>query len=322
MSVLVLICTTLITVVADEPSVPPLSAEPIVLLDDRLLIHMPDGTKVQPRQVNIMAAEHPSAEESRLVYDRGEKRLVVMAYELFRVAGPKFADHLTNSAESGEESSLVYKMVLNQSSFQVYQSMSEPTKINDNVVHVVSARVVNSDQTVQALECYANAEAASDLASTKSLFEQALLTLEPGKRHLKLEARTERLNVYSETKRILVDLPQGWAYWLETGPDFLVHRFREVVRFGEEAPSIGLYIGGHPSLHSSGQAFEQVPGTLVGRQTEWFVTKYDERVSEEAILDASWLDEGLMFHAFISGRSETELKMGKKIVQTMRISEK
>src|SRR5687767_5078036 len=53
--------------------------EPIRLLADRLRLRVPPNGKEQPRQRGVMAVPE-SPEETRLVVEAGEERLVLMAY--------------------------------------------------------------------------------------------------------------------------------------------------------------------------------------------------------------------------------------------------
>lgn len=294
----------------------PAPGQPMQLLGDRLRIRMPEGSEILARPVNVMAAEVPTEEETRVVLDQGDKRLVLMAYEGFRTAGPTFLEELNKTEK--------HSLLVERDSFRVYQSEAEPVKVSEEAVRVTSAWVVNSDNTVQLVVAYANPAAAANMPEVQQLFGQALKTLEPGQKRLLTEARMQRLGIYSDSQEVVVQMPEGWVHTLQDGPDFLVHRLRKLVPFGTAGPTIGMYVGSHPGLFSQeGGKAQKSKGLFLGRPTDWFRwLDEDGSPAAESIRPVPEVDDHLQLHVFLSAPSENELQSVQQIVDTMALVEK
>ena len=75
----------------------------VELLDGRLTVVMPEGSRAEARGRSIMAATRSVRSESRVVYDEGDRRMVVMAWELFSFAGEEYDQFLEERFDSIEE---------------------------------------------------------------------------------------------------------------------------------------------------------------------------------------------------------------------------
>ncbi len=304
-----------------------LSDESTPLLGGRLQARLPVGAKVEARAVNIMAAKESPEEETRVVFDLGEKRLVVMLYETFSTAGPDFAAVLKkmNREARQDRRTARTRLVLRQDNLEVYQAKVSLVNTDREAILIASAWIVNTDQTVQLLAAYANRMAGAEPRDVRKLCSRILKTLEPGEKGIVTKARKQRLHVYSKTKELVVDLPDGWVHTLQPGPDFLVHRLRQLGPFPAERPSIGVYVGNHPSYHYKREETEpeQSQGPLIGKQVDWFKAVRGEGVRIEAIRPAEDLDEHehLMLHVFLSAASNKDLQAARAIVESIRIME-
>ena len=67
-----------------------LSNKPIEVLGGRLMVRMPLGGKTVARSFDIMSAPESEEHETRVVFDAGQERLVLMAHENFAFAGDDF----------------------------------------------------------------------------------------------------------------------------------------------------------------------------------------------------------------------------------------
>ena len=67
-----------------------LSEKPIEVLGGRLSIRMPQGAKKEARPFDIMSAPESEEHETRVVFDAGQERLVLMVHESFAFAGDDF----------------------------------------------------------------------------------------------------------------------------------------------------------------------------------------------------------------------------------------
>lgn len=323
----------LMTLLALGASAQPMSSVPTSgtstpLLGDRLRVRLPQGFEIEPREVNIMAAETPQEFESRAVFDQGEKRLVLMVYELFQTAGPDFQEVLERTEREVGASTLVEcDLIREHASLRVYLSNGPSEEVADDAVLVSSAWTVSPDGTVQYLAGYANPAAvagAADVDDVRKLFTTALMTLEPGPTKLETGARSQALSLWSEAGEASVQLPEGWSYTLQPGPDFLVHRIRKLSPYATPSSAISLYVGGHPSFfyQQAGVEAQTVYGKLLGQPSEWFHSADEDRLLRESIRPARELDADTQLHLILSGPTEEALDEAQKIADTMTLVKK
>ena len=74
------------------------------LLNNRLTVSMPESTRNEARGHNIMGAPAANESESRLVFEDGGKKMVLMAWELFRRAGDNYGDEVPKALKEWSES--------------------------------------------------------------------------------------------------------------------------------------------------------------------------------------------------------------------------
>jgi hypothetical protein len=312
---------------ADEWETLELASPPLKLLNDRLRIRMPEGARLEPRRTNIMSAENSIELETRVVFERGDKKLVLMVYELLCTAGDAFDDQLRKRDEKQSTGGRKVKtsVLLEQKGFRVLQTESTPLSVDEEANLILAAWVDNRDHTIQLVKAYANPDAARD-AGLRGLCARILKTLAPGDRTLDAKAGVRALPVEPGKLALAVDLPEGYAATMDQGPDFLVHRIRKICPFGESAYSIGIYIGGHPAYqhkqsdNADNLKVEKVPGELFHAQVQWF--KYTEQ--GDTVLEAIHASpeiRPLMLHVFLSAPSEKELEAVRKVVETLRFVE-
>ncbi len=320
---LVLALLLAVGVSAQPLSSVPTSGTATPLLGDRLRIRLPQGFEIEPREVNVMAAEVPQEFESRAVFDQGDKRLVLMVYELFQTAGPDFQQVLeTTEREVGASSLVECELIKDQGALKVYLSNGPSEEVADDAVLVSSAWTVSPDGTVQYLAGYANPAAVAETADVddvRKLFGAALRTLEPGPTKLESGARTQRLSLWSEAGEAAISLPEGWVSTLQPGPDFLVHRIRKLSPYATPSPAISFYVGDHPGFfyRQAGVEAQTAYGQLLGQPSEWFHSADEDRLLRESIRSARELDDHTMFHLILSGSSEEALDEAQAIVDTM-----
>lgn len=67
-----------------------LAENPVEVLGDRLTVRMPQGARVEARPFPIMGATESEEHETRVVFDAGQERLVLMVNESFAFASDDF----------------------------------------------------------------------------------------------------------------------------------------------------------------------------------------------------------------------------------------
>lgn len=248
------------------------------LLEDRLRLSMPPAAHLEPRAAPIMGAPEPDEQESRIVLDNGDARMVVMITELASQADGDEAARLraisppgTHIAEGTSDTGL--RMVT-----------AEPDALDQSspAIEVVRAFVTHTDGTLQQIVFLVNPEAArGDDEACRYLPRRALASLKAGERALQ-RGGSWRLPTGPEAEVLSIDLPDGWTVFTQNGPDFFVHRIVEVAPPG--APGVGgiLYFGGHPNARRPQDAVEE-PGTLYGAPIQWLRSTEAGQTSFEAV---------------------------------------
>lgn len=295
---------------------PPLAARPTSLLGDRLRVRLPEGMVIAPRRPSLMAAENASENETRGIFDRGKTRFVMMAHELYEVAGSDLradvAADLARSGQRGELESLLLPSPLVGCGFT-----PAPISAEQQANMVYAAWTASWDKAVQFIAFYTNPDGAVDpqvAARWSALGREIVGTLERGTRALMIAAGERVLGA------LIIRLPAGWAMSTTRGPDFVVHSLRLLVPFGIPGTSCNVYVGHHPSLQHEQQNAEATPtrspGTMFGASVEWLTWSVRGRRTTEVLTNHPTSKEAV--HVFCSTRDETDLDELRRIASTLR----
>ncbi len=245
-----------------------LSEKPIQVLGGRLSVRMPQGAKIEARPFDIMSAPEPEEHETRVVFDAGHERLVLMVHETFAFAGVNFEQDVRDWVARWKGK---YRIEPIQQPTKGLKTVSviplnapDHTR-SDDATFVEGVFVESDDRTIQSLDVYVNAAAEQDLEGCKAVARQILLSVAPGRKRLNLAAGARRLFAYSEEFEISVTVPQNMVATKQVGPDFLVHRLIVLGRLGADSESIGIYVGNHPNFHPGAKKGD---GMMFGKKVE------------------------------------------------------
>lgn len=218
------------------------------LLNKRLSISMPKGSKNEARGHGTMAAPEANESETRLVFEDGENKMVVMAWELFRRAGTSYKEEVPKAFKQLSESeSTPFKV----STIGEHITLGIPEKPNaeDDAILYAAAFVRHNDGTIQRVVVYFNPEFHKKPNDCANQAKKIIESIKVGKRSLDLKAGERNLDIPSEGSQMVVSVPDGWTFTTQQGVDFIVHSLRKVSDFGSSSASIGVYLGGHPGYH-------------------------------------------------------------------------
>lgn len=118
-------------------------------------------------------------------------------------------------------------------------------------------------------------------------------------------------------------VPAGTGITAQPGPDFTVHRVRLPVDLGEPQPSLGIYVGRHPSYQYA-QNNAQVsptrkPGKVFGKDVSWQVwPRSPKSVMAEVIVDHPQSKDARI-HLFASAADEKALASVLDIAASLRL---
>ncbi|MCB9659465.1 MAG: hypothetical protein H6726_17605 [Sandaracinaceae bacterium] len=239
----------------------PLGAE-LPLLGDRLYIRPLEGAYAQPRAWNIMGAPEPERSETRLYFEEGEDKLVVMSYELFATAGPDVVTRVQEEAARAFPGDDLERMDVLGDGVEALRLVPRVLDTSSEAVRVLTLFVIGRDRSLQVLSFYVNPAAAQTSGDARrdhdacvELALRSARTLRAGGRSLATGA-TETLE--AGTRHLQVTLPPQGTLLTQPGPDFVVYRLFDLLPFGAPRVTGFVYFGGHPmNIRTSTDIIEQ-----------------------------------------------------------------
>ena len=276
-----------------------------------------------------MAAPSADAEVTRVVFDSGPKRIVLMAYELFARTDNDFGSAVYKQTAAFPMKVTVEEWTLAAPLRGYAYFPVSPTRDQEANL-VMGLYVVQQDSTVQHLVFFANPPAASNSAEVRDLARSIAGTVIPGKRMLN-DAPGDRMLYASNKTAVFVTVPSGYVMTEQPGPDFFVYHIRRLTTFGEPGASIGVYLGDHPSTDREGLNKRDAT-TLFGKQAQWYEKESKEGqmgVFTNALVP---LGPSLLGHAiswsgdlpsyadvFLQAKDAAGIEELKKVAATLRI---
>jgi hypothetical protein len=296
--------------------------KPLRLLAGRLSMKMPPGSRLEARQASIMAAPEASQDESRIVLDAGPERLVVMVNEVYALAGAGFEAAIRKEAASSKGEVAFKVEALKTGSPKLKAWALVPSKLAGGEASLVLASYLAApDGTVQLVRFYVNPAGAKDARGCATLARAAHATLLPGARKLGRKGGVRALGGHAKLE---VTTPRGYVATLQPGPDFEVHHLRKLAPFGTPAPSLGIYVGGHPSFQHKqrgGVAAKQVvqrSGKLLGAKATWYAWPVSVKPAR-TMLEAMAPVGRMKLHVFASGANAAEIAELLKIAESIKV---
>ena len=284
--------------------------ESMPLLGGRLSVDMPKGTTNTARQASIMAAAESEEDETRLMLDADDERLVVMTYELFATVPTDFEAAAEKFAQDGQSVEAL-ELDSGLKAFAIVPSSHDTSR---EAIFLLGALIGHSDGTVQYVAVYVDPDGAVDIPGVTALARAIAASVEPGERTLETKART----VSMEGGKLSLALPDDTVFTTQEGPDFAVYRVEWLAELGEQGPSLGIYVGGHPSYQWSQQdiaedAVTKTTGTFLGESVEWHAwTTAGGRALTEGVVDFPG-DDYLKVHVFASGPDAAGRDLAQKV---------
>ena len=343
LSSLVLLSSVL---VAGAPASTSLQKQPSTsLLKDRLTLRLPKDMRIQARAHSIMSAPQPTEEETRAVLDAGEERLVLMAAELFERGGadPDRSVRAT-VAEFKPPPLKVEPLQLSSQNLKAWAVFPASIDRSRSAILLLSVYALHPDGFMQLLNFYVNPPAAKgagcsglarvagagklpqapgELPTCTALVHAIASTLEAGTRRIDSAGGERKLTGQYNDDSFFVKVPAGTGVTAQSGHDFTVHHVRLPVDLGEPQPSLGIYVGGHPSYQYK-QNDAQVtptrkPGKVFGKDVSWQVwSESPKSVMAEVIVDHPQ-SKNARVHLFASAADEKALAPMLDIAASLRL---
>ncbi|MCA9665475.1 MAG: hypothetical protein KC503_07800 [Myxococcales bacterium] len=244
------------------------------LLDGRLSIKAPRGSKDIPKTFSIMGAPEPKAHESRLLLDVAGTKLVVYVRELFHLAGGgyrKAARSYFFKAHRRPPAAFDLGRLAVSGGVRVLAARPKvPLRIGSEAALLLSTLVVSPDKTVQSVDFYVTPRVLKNKGSGCSAYATRLAkTIASGARKLDRAGGQRKLKALGVGLKL--KLPRGFVITKKPARDFVVHFVRELAPFGQPASMLVLYVGGHPnrSMPRGPGKLSKQRSTLLGKGVEW-----------------------------------------------------
>ncbi|MES2773357.1 MAG: hypothetical protein V4722_04190 [Bacteroidota bacterium] len=219
----------------------------ISILNDRFYMRFPDSAKNMSRSTNIMSAGPNATQETRVVYDEGDKRMVFFAQELNIKGVPNLETALKK--ESDKDYPLTVRKIFDKDSVQVILMTPLKIEINEEAIFINSLIIKNADNTLSKLSVFLNPKAYASKKDFEKIAAMAFASFTKGVRRIDLSARTVSFNPM-ETKTIfLLKLPKDYTVTRDESHDFEVYKIKKVEAYGlSTRGDLIIYFGYHPSL--------------------------------------------------------------------------
>lgn len=292
----------------------------LALLGDRLRLRGPPGAKVVPRGHSIMAADASNDEETRVVLVPGvgeQAKFVLLARESFAYGtGDVDADAKTLLGKEADE--LRIERTKLGAGLAGVELIPKRDLDSHGALFVLGAVIERADKTLCELSFYITSDMVAERPAWTKRAREILASVEPG--NGKLPGATKHRLDTGQGQVLVIEFPRQTVLTRQEGPDFWVYRLRELGKIGESMPSVGLYIGGHPShqFKQAGVADARVKkrsGRLLGKTIDWYTwTSQEGDQVSEAIAPLGKHDR---LHVFVTGSTKKAQEL-QRAVEAMR----
>ncbi len=284
------------------------------ILADRFHLTFPAEARNEARGVDIMSAPPGEEEETRIVLDQGEERMVFFARELGVLGTDDLAgDWIRLLGRSGAACNA--GPLAGNKAVVVY--VPEQVAVEGEAIFLSGLLVQCADGLLVNLQVYINPKAMERLAEHQALVDRILATYRPGTRVIDLKPRKVTFD------ELEIDLPKDHYVTQDGAYDFVVYRVHRPRPLGDEQrAAITVYFGHHPGLFSAdlgeGTVTSKVPGELFGKRGDW--TRASDPGSGVLIMERILELKGEeKVHVAVTANDEKALEEMLKVARAMRL---
>jgi len=295
------------------------------ILNNRAFLNFPTNAKNEKRGVDIMSADPNENEETRIVFDSGEMRLVFFAQELYAFADN---DLFKTISKQGEKTQSKIKILTDKDS--LLSILSTPAKFDStkNIILLNSLVVKTQDNTLIKISAYINPSAYSMKDQYLTLAENVFNTLTKGTRKNDRSARQEKREIYGTKKSLTFNLPTDYCVTVDQQYDFQVFKFHRYHTLTDTTwIQIIIYNGHHPSMvyrdyglsENNGQ---KTKGHFLDKNIDWLFFDINQQgfYDKEQKVTCDNVEKGLIFHIAILSNKKELIDDLTKIVETIKLT--
>ena len=300
------------------------------ILNDRAFFNFPTYayTANIKRNLDIADPNESANEETRIVLDIGDMRLVFFAQELFAL-GDK--DLLTTITKKKEQEKMITKILTDKDDLQ--SILSTPTKFDSakDPILVNSLVVRTEDNTLFQINAFINPAAYKFKDQFLKLTENVFSSLTKGTRKNNLGARQEKLKIYQTNKAFTVDLPANYCTKVEQEYGFHAFRFIKYQTYADinwielkiyyvQYPSITILPDDTPLSKNDGR---EISGFFLNKTIDWlyFYLSEEGLFLKEQKISCDNIKKGLIVHIKMLSNQEKTIDDLTKIAESIKLTD-
>ncbi len=294
------------------------------ILNDRAFFNFPTYATNIKRGVDIMSADPNGNEETRIVLDMGEMRLVFFAQELFVLGDNDLLNTITKQNEPGN-----FKTKILSDKDSLLSILSTPTAFDStkNAIILNSLVVRTQDNTLFQINAYINPAGYKLKDQFIKLTEDVFSTLTKGTRVNNLGARQEKHGIFLTDKAFTFDLPANYSITVDQQYDFQVFKFHKYQTAADTNwIQFIIYSGFHPSSVYGDYGLSQsdakkINGTFLGHKIDWLyfdMSKEGFYVKEQQI-QSDQLPKDQIIHLALLSNQEQSIDEMTKIAESIKL---
>lgn len=298
---------------------------PLTVLNGKALFTFPAGAKNVKRDVDIMSADHNANEETRIMYDLGNKRLVFFVEELFALGEDRLFENVSKDYKNDP---FTLKVLTDKN--QLYSILATPTKWDStqNGILLNTLIVKTADNTLFRVHALINPTAYKWKDQYIKLTEKVFASLAKGTRTIDLSPRKETLSIFGSDKKFTFEIPQNYVVNVSQKYDFQVFKFRTYRPYSDTNwTSITLYTGHHPSANYKDYGFsesdlQKKDGNFLGKKVSWlfFPIPKEGYYCKEQIIPADEIEEDLVVHISMTSNLEGPLDELTRMMESVTLT--
>lgn len=295
------------------------------VLNDKAFFYFPTEAKNEKRGVNIMSADPNENEETRIVFDNGDMRLVFFAQELFALGDNDLFQTISKQNEKAQTKTKI--LTDNDSLLSI---LSTPTKFDStkNAILINSLIVKTQDNTLFRISAYINQSSYKLIDQYQTLTENIFSTLTNGTRKSNRSARKDKHEIYRTKKSLTFNLPDNYCVTVDQQYDFQVFKIHRYQTYTDTTwIQLIIYNGNHPSMVYMDYGFskndgQKTKGKFLDKNIDWLFFDINQQgfyVKEQKVT-CNNVEKGLIFHIAMLSNKKELLDDLTKIVETIELN--
>jgi len=294
------------------------------ILNGKAWFSFPASAKNVPRSVDIMSADHNANEETRIIMDLGDRRLVVFAKEIYTLGDKNLGEKL---ADKMNQFGYKTRQLMDKDSLVAIISTPTTFDTSQNAIPVNTLFVKTQDNTVFRIDAYINKPAMDKREGFQKLTERIFHSLLKGTRTNQRNARTETYPILHGKKSFVFALPEGYCVTLDEKYDFGVFKFHRYAAFGDTNwVSLTIYTGDYPSyFHNdynlTDKDAETTKGKFISKKVKWLNYRLPNSTTllREQKIPYDEIEKGIIVHIAMMGNSQAGIDELSRIVENVKL---